>query len=207
VYGGLIIFTAQFQGMEIYTVLLLAIGLSFDSFAVSVSSGVLLPKITFIKATRFAFILALFQAIMPVIGWFAGSGIRSVAIDYDHWIAFVLLSVLGVKMIYESQKEDKTAETINPLDLKVNISLAIATSIDAFVIGISMAFMLPGQKMVSMIIIIGAVTFIVSMLGMLFGKKVGSRLGKKMEVIGGLILICLGVKILFEHLYGISILY
>jgi manganese efflux pump family protein len=186
--------------MNLSTIFLLAIGLSFDSFAVSVSSGVVLPGITFLKAVRIAFILAFFQALMPVIGWLAGSGISTVAKEYDPWIAFGLLTILGGKMIYESLKKDNSDNFLNPLDLKVTVSMAIATSIDALVVGLSLALLSSGRTIISMIVIIGAVTFIVSMIGMLFGKKVGSLLGRRMEILGGLILFAIGLKMLIDHL-------
>jgi len=182
--------------MHIFTIFLIAIGLSFDTFAVSISSGVILPKITFREGLKIAFVLAFFQALMPLIGWFSGKGFVAYARNFDHWIAFILLSVLGIKMIYESF-EKKEEKRLNPLNLKVLISMAIATSIDALVVGFSFAFL--DFRIVVSTLIIGLVTFLVSMLGMLFGKKVGSGLGKRMEIIGGLILIGMGLKILLEH--------
>jgi putative Mn2+ efflux pump MntP len=135
---------------------------------------------------------------MPVIGWGAGKSIVDFARNLDHWIAFILLLGLGIKMIYESFGREEAGK-FNPLDLKVRISMAVATSIDALVIGFSFA-LLEFRILISTFII-GAVTFLVSMLGLLFGKKVGARLGKRMELAGGLILIGIGTKILLEHLY------
>jgi manganese efflux pump family protein len=183
--------------MHIFNILLIAIGLSFDTFAVSVSSGVILPRITFREGVRIAIVLAFFQAMMPIIGWGLGKGVVSYAKELDHWIAFVLLSGLGLKMIFESFGKE-TSEKINPLQLKVRISMAIATSIDALVVGFSFAFL--EFRILTSTFIIGSVTFIVSMLGLLFGKNVGARLGKRMEIVGGLILIGIGIKILLEHL-------
>lgn len=182
--------------MQLLTILIIAIGLSFDTFAVSVSSGGILPRITFREGIRIAIVLAFFQALMPLIGWGAGKGIVSYAKDFDHWIAFILLSALGAKMIYESFGKSKGSQ-LNPLDLKVRIGMAIATSIDALIVGFSFAFL--EYKIIQSTLIIGFVTFLVSMLGLLFGKKVGERLGKRMEIIGGIILIGIGVKILIEH--------
>jgi manganese efflux pump family protein len=182
--------------MHILTIILIAIGLSFDTFAVSISSGVILPRITFREGIRIAVVLALFQALMPLIGWSAGKGIVSYAKDFDHWIAFILLTGLGAKMIYESFGKDEE-KRVNPLDLKVRISMAIATSIDALIVGFSFAFL--EYRILLSTFVIGSVTFIVSMLGLLFGKKVGARLGKQMEIIGGIILIGIGIKILIEH--------
>ena len=158
------------------------------------------PHITFIKATRVAFIFAFFQALMPVIGWLAGTSVNDLVASYDHWIAFFLLGLLGCKMIYESLKNKEVVNSMNPLNIRVNVSMAVATSIDALIVGISFALLSSREKIIYMILIIGAVTFIVSMLGMLFGKKVGSILGRRMEIIGGLILFALGLRILIQHL-------
>jgi putative Mn2+ efflux pump MntP len=186
--------------MEILTIFLIAIGLSFDTFAVSISSGLVLRKIDFFNATKIAITLAVFQAAMPVIGWLAGSGIKNYAESVDHWIAFGILALLGGKMIYESFNADPEDRSFNPLDIRVLIGMAIATSIDALIVGFSFALL--NYKIVISIGIIGAVTYIVAMLGMLFGKKIGAQMGRRMEILGGVMLILIGLKILFEHLYA-----
>lgn len=183
--------------MHYLTIFIIAVGLSFDTFAVSVSSGIILPRITFREGLRIAIVMAFFQALMPLLGWTVGQSIESWAKDFDHWIAFILLAGLGIKMIYESFSKEKD-NRLNPLELKVRISMAIATSIDALLVGFSFAFL--EYKILYSTIIIGSVTFLVSMLGLLFGKKVGSRLGKRMEIVGGIILIVIGLKILLEHM-------
>ena len=184
--------------MELITILLIAISLSFDTFAVSISSGLILRKIDFINASKIAITLALFQAGMPLIGWLAGSGIKNYAESFDHWIAFAILGLLGGKMIYESIKTDPEDRMFNPLDIKIMIGMAIATSIDALIVGFSFALL--NYKIIISIAIIGVVTYIVAMLGMLFGKKIGARMGRRMEMIGGIMLIFIGLKILLEHL-------
>lgn len=183
--------------MGFLTILVIATGLSFDTFAVSVSSGLAMPKISFRDAFKVAFVLAFFQAAMPLIGWLAGTGLSKYASDYDHWIAFGLLTLLGGKMIFESFRNDEQDNNFNPLDFKVQVMMAIATSIDALIVGVSFAFL--EFRIILSTLIIGSVTFIVSMLGMLFGKKVGAKLGKRMEIIGGVILMAIGLKILLEH--------
>ncbi|HEX7411059.1 MAG TPA: manganese efflux pump MntP family protein [Bacteroidales bacterium] len=183
--------------MGIITILLIAFGLSFDTFAVSVSSGLILRKINFYNAMKIAFVLAFFQGFMPMIGWFIGSGVKKYMMTFDHWIAFILLTVLGTKMIYESFRHDKDHLPINPMRFTVMVSLAIATSIDALIVGLSFAFF--KVNIFITVFLIGAVTFIVSMLGILFGKKAGAHLGQRMEIVGGLILIAIGIKILIEH--------
>ncbi len=184
--------------MELLTIFLIAIGLSFDTFAVSISSGLILKKIDFYNATKIALTLALFQAAMPLIGWLAGSGIKQYAESFDHWIAFGILALLGGKMVYESFKTDPEERSFNPLDIRVMIGMAIATSIDALVVGFSFALL--DFKILISVGIIGAVTYIVAMLGMLFGKKIGSRMGRRMEMLGGVMLFLIGLKILIEHL-------
>lgn len=189
--------------METLTLLLLALGLSFDSFAVSVSSGLILPHIRFYKACIIAFSLAFFQALMPMLGWFAGLTIREHLVHLDHWIAFGLLTLLGIKMIVESLKPEEQRNGFNPLKPSVLLTMSLATSIDALIVGISFAFLQKPDtaSIVLPVLIIGGVTFIMSMLGILFGKKAGARFGKRMEMLGGFILIAIGLKILLEHLW------
>ena len=184
--------------MEFITLLLIAIGLSFDTFAVSVSTGLAVCHIRFWQAVRVAIILAVFQGLMPCIGWLLGKQIATFISNYDHWLAFILLAILGAKMIWESfESDDDSEKECNPLKTSLVVTMAIATSIDALVVGVSFAFL--QMNIIWSAIVIGAITFIVAMLGMLFGKKVGNRLGKKMEIIGGLMLIAIGLKILLEH--------
>ena len=184
--------------MEIITLIIIAIGLSFDSFAVSISCGLLIKEIKFTQAIRFVLPLAIFQGLMPVIGWFIGSQIKEYIIEVDHWLAFVLLAIIGIRMIVECRKQ-KIKKPINPLNFWINISMAIATSIDALIVGISFAIL--NMNIYLAILIIGSITFIISMLGVLFGKKTGEKFGKNMELLGGCILILIGIKILIEHLF------
>ncbi len=183
--------------MEILTVFFLAIGLSFDSFAVSVCSGLNLPQIRFLQATKIAIFLALFQALMPLVGWLVGNSLKSLIEPVDHWIAFGLLSLIGGKMIIESFIDSEQREIKNPLHIKVILLLSLATSIDALAVGFSFATLL--EKILIAVLIIGSVTFIASMLGILLGKKTGPKINKYAEIIGGLILIVIGSKILIEH--------
>lgn len=185
--------------MEFLTVILLAIGLSFDSFAVSVCSGLNLPHIRFMQATKIAVFLALFQAIMPLFGWLIGNSVKSLIEPVDHWIAFGLLSLIGGKMIIESFIDSETREIKNPLDIKVILTLSVATSIDALAVGFSFATLL--SKILIAVIIIGLVTFIASMLGILLGKKTGPAINRFAEIVGGVILVLIGIKILVEHLF------
>ena len=184
--------------MEILTVILLAIGLSFDSFAVSVCSGLNLPHIRFSQAAKIAFFLALFQGCMPLIGWLLGNSMKTLIEPVDHWIAFGLLSLIGGKMIIESFINSESREIKNPLHIRVIILLSLATSIDALAVGFSFATMI--DKILLPVIMIGLVTFIASMLGILLGKKTGPTFNRYAEIIGGLILIIIGSKILIEHI-------
>lgn len=193
------LFLRKFLGMDIITLILIAIGLSVDSFAVSVSSGLILNQITFKKALRIATSLALFQAAMPLIGWFVGKRISYYAESFDHWIAFGLLFIIGGKMIWESFQKDDLDKKTNPLEFKVLIGMSIATSIDALIVGVSFAFV-QNLNLLLTTFVIGLTTGVFSMLGILFGKKTGVRFGKDMEIVGGLILIFIGAKILYEHL-------
>jgi putative Mn2+ efflux pump MntP len=185
--------------MEILTVFLLAVGLSFDSFAVSVCSGLNLPQIRFLQAAKIAIFLAIFQAFMPLIGWLVGNSIKSLIEPVDHWIAFGLLSLIGGKMIIESFISSEVREIKNPLHIRVILVLSLATSIDALAVGFSFSTLL--DKILIAVFIIGAVTFIASMLGILLGKKTGPKINRFAELLGGLILVLIGSKILIEHLF------
>ncbi len=181
------------------TFLLIGIGLSFDSFAVSVSVGLMKPEIRFQKACIVAFSLAFFQAMFPVIGWYIGSAIEEVVTSVDHWIAFGLLLFIGVRMILEGKNDGSTLKNIDPFKPKVLISLSVATSIDAFVIGITFGFL--DLPILFPILVIGGVTFVASMLGLLFGKNIPARRSHQSLIVGGIILILIGGKILIEHLW------
>jgi manganese efflux pump family protein len=184
--------------MEILTVILLAISLSFDSFAVSVCSGLNLPNIRFFQAAKIAIFLAFFQAFMPLIGWLVGNSMKSLIEPVDHWIAFGMLTLIGGKMIIESFISSELREIKNPLHINVILMLSLATSIDALAVGFSFSTFL--DKIMVAVCIIGLVTFVASMLGILLGKKTGPKVNRYAEILGGVILIIIGAKILIEHL-------
>ena len=184
---------------QFITFLLIGIGLSFDSFAVSVSVGLLKPDIRFTKACRVAFSLAFFQAMFPLLGWYIGSAIEEIIESVDHWIAFGLLLFIGVRMIVEGKNDGRTLKNLDPFKPRILISLSVATSIDAFVIGITFGFLeLPIYFPMA---VIGGVTFVVSMLGLLFGKNISIKKSHQSLIVGGIILILIGAKILAEHLW------
>ena len=185
--------------MGFVTLLIIAIGLSFDSFAVSVSSGIIKNTIDFFNAVKIALSLAFFQGTMPLFGWFLGKSVSDSISEYGHWVAFGLLGILGTRMILSSLRKKREAINMNPLHPLVLLSLSIATSIDALIVGVSFAFF--ELSLLVAVILIGSITFLASMLGILFGKKISHQYGKKMEILGGLVLISIGLKILLENLF------
>jgi putative Mn2+ efflux pump MntP len=182
---------------QFITFLLIGIGLSFDSFAVSVSCGLMRQEIKFKQAVFVAASLAFFQAIFPLIGWYLGSTFNKLIESVDHWIAFGLLAVIGIKMIVEGFKPEGLLKSFNPFNLKVLLGLSVATSIDALVVGLSFGFL--DLPILFPVIVIGGVTFIASMLGMLFGKNVPAKRSHQSIILGGIILIAMGIKIIIEH--------
>ncbi len=183
--------------MGIITIIVVGIALSFDTFAVSIGCGIAECRIRFWQAVRIAGFFAVFQALMPVLGWILGGLFKEYVANFDHWIAFGLLTIIGLKMILESFKSEE-AKQFNPHKLSVIITMSLATTIDAFIVGISFAII--QINMFLAISIIGFITFLAAMLGMLFGKKIGGKVGAKAEVVGGVVLIIIGLKILLDHL-------
>jgi putative Mn2+ efflux pump MntP len=184
--------------MDYFTILAIALGLSFDTFAVSLSYGVVRSSIIFKQATWFAIVLAFFQGGLTVGGYFLGSIISNELKAMDHWVALILLSFLGIKMIFEGLKKSNDEETKDFNSTIVLLTIAVGTSIDAFAVGISFALL--EVKIWEAGILIGAVTFLASMTAIRIGKSAGERLGNKVEIIGGVILIAIGMKIFFEHM-------
>ncbi|WP_167610247.1 manganese efflux pump MntP family protein [Maribellus sediminis] len=184
---------------QFITFLLIGLGLSFDSFAVSVSVGLLRRDIRFFQACKIAFSLAFFQGVFPVIGWMIGNVIEELISTIDHWIAFGLLFAIGGKMIYEGIKDENALTHLNPFKLTVLIGLSIATSIDAFVVGITFGFL--ETPIIFPAVVIGSVTFIASMLGLLFGKNIPAKRSHQSLILGGIILTLIGIKTLVEHLW------
>lgn len=185
--------------MDNFTIIAIALGLSFDTFAVSLSLGVVRNKILFYQAARVAALLALVQGGLTVLGFFLGSIISSLLKATDHWIALLLLSFLGVKMVLEGLKK-KGNETVSR-DFSNNLvllSIALGTSIDAFAVGISFAILYVQIWVAGALI--GMVTFLASMAAIRIGKSAGERFGSKVEIFGGMILIAIGIKIFLEHL-------
>jgi len=183
--------------MDYFTILAIALGLSFDTFAVSLSYGVIRNSIIFRQAIRVATVLAVFQGGLTVAGYFLGSMISNALKATDHWIALGLLAFLGIKMIVEGLKKTNDDGTKDFSSTIVLLTIALGTSIDAFAVGISFALL--NVMIWKSGILIGVVTFLASMTAIRIGKSAGERLGNKVEIIGGLILIAIGLKIFLEH--------
>jgi manganese efflux pump family protein len=184
--------------MDIFTITAIALGLSFDTFAVSLSYGVIQNKIFFRQAVRIAIVFAVIQAGLTVAGYFLGAVISESLKAADHWIALGLLGFLGLKMLIEGLKRGEDKEVKDYSKPMILLTIAVGTSIDAFAVGISFAFL--DFKIWMSGIIIGVVTFLASMTAIRIGKSAGKNLGGKVEIIGGLILIAIGIKIVVEHL-------
>lgn len=184
--------------MNLLTILLIALALSMDAFAVSIASGIAIKKLRIEHALTIALWFGIFQAIMPLIGWFGGVNLRDVLEGVDHWVVFGLLLLIGFKMIWEAFKIDPIEKESNPLDIHILFTLSLATSLDALATGVSFALL--GIPVVMPVIIIGAVTFLISFAGVWIGGKGGHFFGKKMEIAAGIILIIIGIKVLLSHL-------
>lgn len=187
--------------MHVLEIILIGIGLAMDAFAASICKGLSMKKLNIRHMLIIALYFGGFQALMPLIGWVLGNQFQIYIVSFDHWIAFVLLVFLGLKTIIDTlrEKEDGAAgKQESKLDHKELFLLAIATSIDALAVGVTMAFL--QVNLLSTVSIIGIITFAICVFGVLIGNMFGSTLKKKASIIGGLILIGIGTKILLEHL-------
>jgi putative Mn2+ efflux pump MntP len=183
--------------MHLFETIFIALGLAMDAFAVSISSGITITNPRIENALKIAIFFGAFQAVMPVMGWLAGLGLRELISQVDHWIAFGLLCLIGCRMIYESTRVGSEKKILNPLSLGVLLLLSVATSIDALAAGVSFAFL--KISIVLPVIVIGSVTFLLSFIGVFVGDRSGHLLQSKAELVGGLVLIGIGTKILIEH--------
>jgi len=185
--------------MLLTEIILIAIGLSMDSLAVSVTSGAILQRHSFVNLIKMALTMAIAQAGMTALGYVAGLGFEQYIKSFDHWIAFGLLAYLGGRMIYCSLKDHEDECRDNPFCAKTLCGLAIATSIDALAVGISLALL--DTPLMQITVVIAIVTFIFSAVGVYAGCHFGNKFDFKLDLIGGLILIGIGLKILVEHLF------
>ncbi len=181
--------------MELLTIIFIAFGLAMDAFAVSIASGAAYKKLHIVHTLRIAIFFGAFQAIMPLIGFFAGQSSLKYIQNWDHWISFAILSFVGIKMIYEAFQLEET--TKNPAKIDVLLILALATSLDALAVGFTLSLI--DLNILIEIAIIGIVTFILSLAGVEIGKKAGHLFDRKVEIFGGAILIAIGLKILIQH--------
>ncbi|GAA0713666.1 manganese efflux pump MntP family protein [Paraclostridium ghonii] len=197
--------------MSLISILLMSFALAMDAFAVSITKGMTMKNITIKLAFKIAFFFGLFQGVMPLIGWALGISFEGYIKAFDHWIALILLSFLGIKMIYESIKgepedevalditQDNMQSDLDDSDIKIKdlIILSIATSIDALAVGVSFAFL--NISIIPVVSAIAIITFIVCFVGVLIGKQIGPMLKNYAEIIGGVILILIGLNIFNEH--------
>ncbi len=184
--------------MDGISTLLIALGLAMDAFAVSVTSGATITHDRLKSALKAALFFGAFQAFMPVIGWFGGLEFSDFVSGYDHWVAFGLLALIGGKMIHESMTTEPDERVANLLDLRVLTFLAVATSIDALAVGVTFAFL--DVPIFIPVVVIGVVTFVLSFLGIYIGNRFVGFFENRIEIVGGLILIGIGLKILLEDL-------
>ncbi len=182
--------------MNAHTILPIAVGLAMDAMAVSIASGIAIKRIRIRDALKMAGFFGGFQVGMPVIGWSAGIALSYVIAGVDHWIAFFLLTFIGCRMIYESRRAGPNQ--VDPMCLRALLMLSVATSIDA--LGAGVTFVFAGIPIVQAVLVIGAVTFALSLAGLYVGDRMGRVFENVVGVIGGLILIGIGLKMLVEHL-------
>lgn len=186
--------------MPLINISVIAIGLAMDAFAVSIATGVSLKKVNARQIFRLAWHFGFFQAMMPVIGWFAGLTVRSLIEHVDHWIAFALLAFVGIRMIREAFKDvDSKEKQIDPTKGWTLVILSVATSIDALAVGLSLSML--KISIWTPALIIGLVAGMFTIIGLQLGQKVGSAasLSRYAEIIGGIVLLIIGLKILYEH--------
>ena len=187
--------------MQLYTILILAFGMSMDAFAAAIGKGASLHRPPLKEALRTGLIFGVIEAITPVIGWGIGLAASQFIMSWDHWVAFTLLLILGIRMIAEAFRKDKLEEdTQAPRrhGFWVLVTAAVATSLDAMAVGVGQAFL--QVNILVMALTIGAATTIMATSGMLLGRFLGAAMGKWAEILGGVVLIGIGTSILIEHL-------
>jgi putative Mn2+ efflux pump MntP len=181
-----------------WSILIIAIGLSADCFAVALSAGIATKHFTFTSFLRFPLAFGIFQALMTVLGWLAGRAVIDYISAYDHWLAFGLLVFIGGRMLWESFHEKSDEKHKKYTGWLTLLALSIATSIDALAVGLSFAFLDVNIAMAA--VTIGVTALVITIIAQLIGNRVGTLVGKRAEIVGGVILIAIGIKILLEHL-------
>ena len=179
---------------------LIAVGLSMDAFAVSICKGLCMPRLDMRQGAVIALFFGGFQALMPLVGWFVGAQFAHFVTSFAHWIAFALLAFIGAKMLADARFTNSDANSDGPfkLDLKELVMLAVATSIDALAVGVSLAFL--DVSIAPAVTLIGVTTFCLSLVGVAIGHCFGARWEKPASLVGGVVLICIGLKILLSGL-------
>ncbi len=186
--------------MDPLSLIAVAVALAMDAFAVALATGLGLPRLTSRHLFRFGFHFGLFQGLMPILGWLAGLKLRIYIEAYDHWLAFILLGFVGVKMIREAFDHDtQDNESGDPTRGMSLVLLSVATSIDALAVGLSISLL--GISIWTPALVIGITAAILTVCGMLLGRRLGAIWGQRVEFLGGLLLIAIGVKILIEHTF------
>ena len=185
--------------MKLWELFLIGVGLSMDAFAVSICKGLSVPRATPRHALTAGLYFGGFQALMPLVGYLLGSRLESLITSVDHWIAFLLLGFIGFNMVRESRSEEEDDEEVsNSFGFRAMLPLAVATSIDALAVGITFAFL--RVEILPAIALIGVTTFVFSAAGVLAGNTLGCRFQARAQLLGGIVLILMGLKILLEHL-------
>ena len=184
--------------MDYFEILLVGIGLAMDAFAVSVCKGLSVSSVSLKNMIIVGEYFGIFQALMPMIGFFLGNFFGNIIVQIDHWVAFVLLGMIGFNMLKDSFSSENISYD-GCFAFKTMFPLAVATSIDALTVGITFAFL--KVNIFEAILIIGIVTFVMSMIGVFIGNRFGNKYGNKAQIIGGVILILMGCRILYEHLF------
>ena len=185
--------------MSLIEILLLAVGLSMDAMAVSLCAGAAGFAPTLRPALRIAFHFGFFQGAMPVLGWLAGSTIAPLVEQFDHWLAFLLLAFVAVRMFRSGTVDDPPDPSCDPTRGSTLVLLSIATSIDALAVGFSLALL--STPILIPCLAIGLVTFLLSYAAARLGGRINLRFGKRIEILGGVVLLCIGLRILIEHLF------
>ncbi len=187
--------------MNWVSILGIAVGLALDALAVAIAAGLTIPRLTGRHVFRLSFHFALFQFMMPVVGWFTGRTVSRLISAYDHWIAFGLLAAIGGKMLWEASNHYRIENRGDPTRGWLLVTLSVATSIDALAVGLSLAFL--DVQIWTPSVVIGLVTALLTGAGIRFGSRIGRRCGVVAEVAGGIVLIAIGIRILLSHLSAV----
>jgi len=186
-------------GIDVYSLVVLAIGLAMDAFSVATVTGFSLRRVDYYHASRMSATFGLFHALMPLIGWAAGSTIVNLVSGYDHWVAFLLLAFVGGRMIYEAVANGETIDASRVLSAANLLLFSVAVSIDSLAVGLS--FFLERIAILIPALIIGAMTALFTFAGLMLGNRTGKSFGRSTQILGGVILIGIGLRIVVTHLF------